>query len=69
LLPETELRSAASSFKLHANTVTFSCNDYYIKPKAARSLAIADLQLALEENKREGRDMEKASEVWDARVA
>ena len=55
--------------KIHANTVTFMCNDYYIKSRAARSLAFADLQPVLEENQREGGNMEKAPEVWDARFA
>lgn len=32
-------------------------------------MAVADLQPALEENERKSKDMEKAPEVWDARVA
>src|SRR6266702_5088062 len=36
------------SFKLHANTVTSPCNEYYVSSRAG-ALAAADLQPALEE--------------------
>jgi hypothetical protein len=56
------------SFTLYANSVTSACNEYYITANP-RALAVADLQPAREEDQREGRDMEKAPKVWDARVA
>ena len=55
-------------FKIHANNVTCACNEYYIA-SGPRALAVADLQPAREENQRESGDMEKAPEVWNARVA
>ena len=55
-------------FTLYANSVTLTCNEYYITSRPG-ALAVADLQPAREEDQREGRDMEKAPEVWNARIA